>query len=277
MAPVVSAALGALGPLLAKLTRLLADECGRLKGVRREIRSLRSELTSMHAALQSYSMLEDPSLQVKAWISLVRELAYDTEDCIDKFIQQLGDGRQQGGIKEVFRNTVRRLKTLRSRRRIASQIGDLKARVIEVQEQKNRYKLDDIPRSTSDHVAVDPRLSALFAEEAHLVGIEGPRDDLAKWMAEEENSPVEHHRSVLSIVGSGGLGKTTLANQIYRKIQGHFQCQAFVSVSQKPDTKKIVKDVISQVPCQDGFTKDIDTWDEKKSIAKLRELLQDKR
>lgn len=277
MAPVVSAALGALGPLLAKLTTLLADECGRLKGVRREIRSLRSELTSMHAALQSYSMLEDPSLQVKAWISLVRELAYDTEDCIDKFIQQLGDGRQQGGIKEVFRNTVRRLKTLRSRRRIASQIGDLKARVIEVQEQKNRYKLDDIPRSTSDHVAVDPRLSALFAEEAHLVGIEGPRDDLAKWMAEEENSPVEHHRSVLSIVGSGGLGKTTLANQIYRKIQGHFQCQAFVSVSQKPDTKKIVKDVISQVPCQDGFTKDIDTWDEKKSIAKLRELLQDKR
>ncbi|CAM0958680.1 unnamed protein product [Alopecurus aequalis] len=264
MAPVVTAALGASGPLLVKLTALLADERDRLKGVRREIRPLRSELTSMHAALQSYSMLEDPSVQVKAWISLVRELAYDTEDCIDKFIHHLGHGGgQQGGINEFFRNTVRRLKTLRSRRRIASQIGDLKARVVEVQEQKNRYKLDDIPRSTSNHVAVDPRMSALFAEEAHLVGVEGPRDDLAKWMLEEENSLTDHHPRVLSVVGFGGPGKTTLVNEVYRVVQGNFLCRAFVSLLQKPDTKKIFKDmisrVISQVPCQDEFTKDIDT------------------
>jgi disease resistance protein RPM1 len=281
MAPVVTAALGALGPLLVKLTSLLADERDRLKGVRREIRSLRSELTSMHAALQSYSMLEDPSVQVKAWISLVRELAYDTEDCIDKFIHHLGHGGRQSGIKEFFCSTVRRLKTLRSRRRIASQIGDLKARVVEVQEQKNRYKLDDSPRSTSDHVALDPRMTALFAEEAHLVGIEGPRDELAKWMVDGENSLTENHRRVLSIVGFGGLGKTTLVNEVYRIIEGHFGCRAFVSVSQKPDTTKIFKDiisqVISQVSCHDEFTKDIDTWDEKKSIAKLRELLQVKR
>ncbi|XP_048552559.1 uncharacterized protein LOC125532599 [Triticum urartu] len=43
MAPVVTAALGALGPLLGKLADLLAGECSRLKGVRREIRSLQSE------------------------------------------------------------------------------------------------------------------------------------------------------------------------------------------------------------------------------------------
>ncbi|KAF6992933.1 hypothetical protein CFC21_009884 [Triticum aestivum] len=227
-------------------------------------------------------MLEDPSVQVKAWISLVRELAYeyDTEDWIDRFIHRLGLGGQQGGINEFFRGTVRRLKTPRSRRRVANQIGNLKARVMEVQEQKNRYKLDDIPRATSGHVAVDPLLSALFAEEAHLVGVEGPRDDLARWMGEEGNGSTEHHRRALSIVGFGGLGKTTLANEVHRKIRGHFRCRAFVSVSQKPDAEKIIKDVISQVisqvTCQDGFTEDINIWDENKSIAKLRELLQDK-
>ncbi|KAF8642420.1 hypothetical protein HU200_067341 [Digitaria exilis] len=87
---VVSAAHGVLGPLLGKLNSLLADECARLKGVRREIRSLRSELISMHAAVQTYNMLQNPNAQVKAWISLVRELAYDTEDVIDKFVHQLG-------------------------------------------------------------------------------------------------------------------------------------------------------------------------------------------
>ncbi|RCV28793.1 LOW QUALITY PROTEIN: hypothetical protein SETIT_5G431600v2 [Setaria italica] len=215
----VSASHGALGPLLGKLTSLLADECARLKGVRREIRSLRSELISMQAAVQKYTNLQDPD----AWVSLVRELAYDTEDVIDKFVYHLGNAHHDhGGFKEFFRKTARRLKTLGSRRGIANQIDDLKARVKEVKELKSSYKLDDVAcSSTSEHPAKDPRLSALFVEEAHLVGID---------------------------------------------------------VSQKPNVKKIMKDLISQVPCkEEDFTKDIDTWDEKKFIEKLRELLQDKR
>ncbi|KAI4983052.1 hypothetical protein ZWY2020_023544 [Hordeum vulgare] len=271
---VVSSSLGVLGPLLGKLTGLLADECARLKGVRREIRSLRSELTCMHAAVQKYTMLQDPDVQVKAWISLLRELAYDIEDVIDKFIYQLGNsGEHQGGFKEFFRKTARRLKTLGSRRGIAKQIDDLKIRLNEVKELKSSYKLDDI---SCEHSSVDPRLSALFVEEAHLVGIDGPRDDLAGWLLKDENSSTKH-RKVLSIVGFGGLGKTTLAREVYRKIQGHFHCQAFVSVSQKPNVKKIMKDLISQMPCKKDFTEGIDTWDDTKCIAKLKVLLKDKR
>jgi disease resistance protein RPM1 len=273
---VVSASHGVLGPLLGKLTSLLADECARLKGVRREIRSLRSELISMHAAVQKYAKLQDPDVQVKAWISLVRELAYDTEDVVDKFVHHLGNGCHNGGFKEFFRKTARQLKTLGSRRGIANQIDELKARVKEVKELKSSYKLDDIAGSTFEHSAVDPRLSALFVEEEHLVGIDGPREDLVNWMVEEKDSSTKNLK-VLSIVGFGGLGKTTLAKEVCRKIQGHFHCQAFVSISQKPNVKNIMKDLIYQVPCKKEFKEDIDTWDDKKFIAKLRELLQDKR
>ncbi|PUZ53247.1 hypothetical protein GQ55_5G038100 [Panicum hallii var. hallii] len=273
---VVSASHGVLGPLLGKLTSLLADECARLKGVRREIRSLRSELISMHAAVQKYAKLQDPDVQVKAWISLVRELAYDTEDVIDKFVHHLGNGCHNGGFKEFFRETARRLKTLGSRRGIANQIDELKARVKEVKELKSSYKLDDIAGSTFEHSAVDPRLSALFVEEEHLVGIDGPREDLVNWMVEEKDSSTKNLK-VLSIVGFGGLGKTTLAKEVCRKIQGHFHCQAFVSISQKPNVKNIMKDLIDQVSCKKEFEEAIDTWDDKKFIAKLRELLQDKR
>ncbi|KAF7094943.1 hypothetical protein CFC21_097212 [Triticum aestivum] len=274
---VVSAAHGAFGPLLGKLTALLADECGRLKGVRREIRSLRSELASMHAALKEYTKLDDPNHQVKAWISLVRELAYDTEDVFDKFIHHLGDSQDHGGFKDLFRKTVRRLKTLGARHGIAGEIHDLKDRIRQVKELKDCYKLlNDAPSSTAGPPAVDPRLHALFADEAHLVGVDGPRDHLAKWMLEEANTSPKHCK-VLSIVGFGGLGKTTLANEVCRKIQGKFDCKAFVSVSQKPDIKKIIKDVISQVSCQGGSTKDTSDWDEMKYISELRVLLQNKR
>ncbi|KAM3280335.1 hypothetical protein ACQJBY_047238 [Aegilops geniculata] len=273
---VVSAAHGVLGPLLGKLAELLAGKFGRVRGVRKDILSLQAELTSMHAALQEYTMLEDPGVQVKAWISLLRELAYDTEDCIDKFIRHLGKRGRRGGFKEIFRDTTRFLRTLNSRCGIADQIEELKARIKHVKELKDSYKLSETSCSKSKHAAMDPRLCALFVEEAQLVGVEGPRDDLAKWMLKEENSSTKD-RKVLSIVGFGGLGKTTLANEIYRKIQGHFDCRAFVSVSQKPVIKKIIKDVIYKLPCSNGFIKDIDIWDEMTSIAKLRELLQDKR
>ncbi|WVZ92626.1 LOW QUALITY PROTEIN: hypothetical protein U9M48_038675 [Paspalum notatum var. saurae] len=273
---VVSASHGALGPLLGKLKALLAGECSRLKGVRREIRSLKSELIGMQAAVQKYSMLQDPDVQAKAWISLVRELAYDTEDAIDKFIHELGNGGNKSGFREFFRKTARSLKTLGSRRGIASQIDDLKIRVKEVKDLKDSYKLDDTACSTKEHSAMDPRLPSHFVEEAHLVGIDGPRDDLSNWMVGEENSSTKHRR-VLSIFGFGGLGKTTLAKEVCSKIKGHFDCEAFVSVSQKPNVKNIMKDVVSQVPGKKDLTEDIDTWDEKKLIAKLKELLQEKR
>jgi adenylylsulfate kinase-like enzyme len=61
-----------------------------------------------------------------------------------------------------------------------------------------------------------------------------------------EGGPV-HQLMVLSIVGFGGLGKTTLANEIYRKLEGKFQCRAFVSASQKPNVRKILRTILSQV------------------------------
>ncbi|VAH12772.1 unnamed protein product [Triticum turgidum subsp. durum] len=228
----------------------------------------------METALNQYATLQDPGRQVKQWVSLVRELAYDTEGLFDKFMRHLGNGnRHDGGYKEFFRKAARRLKTLGARHGIASQIEDLKRRIKDVKDLKTSYELPGTDCSMARHATVDPRLAALFAGEENLVGIDGPRDDLAQWMEKGNN----HRRKVLSIVGFGGLGKTTLANAVYHKIQRHFDCHAFVSVSQQPNPKKIIRSVISQVPHNSEFTRDMDTWEEWQYITKLRELLQNKR
>ncbi|WVZ50016.1 hypothetical protein U9M48_001315 [Paspalum notatum var. saurae] len=277
-------AQGALSSLLNKLADLLADECARLKGVRREIRFLRSELNNMHAVLQKCAAMENPDIQVKAWTKELRELAYDIEDCVDNFVHGVDTdhrrhGHAAGGIKEFFRKCVRRLKTLVARHRVANQVQELKARVVEVAGQRVRYKLDDQVSSivSSGNRPIDPRLCALFAEESHLVGIDGPRDELASWLLDDGEVGCVIGRKVLSIYGFGGLGKSTLANEVRRKIGKQFDFHALVSVSQKPDFRKILWSVLSRIEKKSTFVKERETWDDEMIIEKIRELLQQKR
>uniref|UniRef100_A0A0E0MED3 NB-ARC domain-containing protein n=1 Tax=Oryza punctata TaxID=4537 RepID=A0A0E0MED3_ORYPU len=55
---------------------------------------------------------------------------------------------------------------------------------------------------------------------------------------------------VVSIVRFGGLGKTTLANEVYQVVGGQYDFNVFVSVSQKPDLKKLLYMIISKVGMQ---------------------------
>ncbi|GJN04520.1 hypothetical protein PR202_ga22074 [Eleusine coracana subsp. coracana] len=270
----------AVGSLLMKLGGLLADECARLKGVQGEVLSLQSELKSMYALLQKCATREKLDVQVKAWTKEVRELVYDFEDGVNMFVHEIGTEEHPGGIKGFFSSILHRLKTLGTRHNIAEKIQELKSRVIEVGEQRERYMFDDGSTSSSNDQAIDidPRLSAIFAEQADLVGIDAPRDELVRRLVEGKARHMKRCM-VLSIFGIGGLGKTTLAHEVRRKIGNQFDCQAYASVSQTVDLKKILLVILSGVTKNDNneSVKVGETWDEERLIEKTRELLYQKR
>jgi Holliday junction resolvasome RuvABC ATP-dependent DNA helicase subunit len=118
---------------------------------------------------------------------------------------------------------------------------------------------------------VDPRLRAVYRDATELVGIDGPRDELVKWLNEKEGESLRF----VSIVGYGGLGKTTLATQIRTNLGATFECGAFVSISRKPDMKAILRSILSQITKQDNVYSGLD--DIQLLIDKIREFLQDRR
>ncbi|CAO2163530.1 unnamed protein product [Urochloa humidicola] len=87
----VSAATGALKPVLGKLTALLGVEYRRFKRVRREVQSLADEVAAMQAFLLKMSEEEHPDPQDKVWMKEVWELSYDMEDSIDEFMLRADD------------------------------------------------------------------------------------------------------------------------------------------------------------------------------------------
>jgi len=261
-------AMGLLSRLIHKVGDLLVGEYKLQSGVKGEIMFLQPELESMQGALKEIATAPPDQLceQDKIWASEVRELCYDIEDSIDMFMVHCTGGAPSGpvGMRGFIHRSLDLLTRLRIRRQVATDIRDIKRRVIEAGERRERYRID-----VARPAAVDPRLLAHYRNATELVGIDEARDEVISILMEGD----DQHGKIVSIVGFGGLGKTTLANAVYEKLKEQFDCWAFVSVSQTPDMRKFFKGLLYEL----GKNVNDETLDERQLIDQVRKFLQTKR
>ena len=239
-----SAATGVLGSVIDKLAAMLTDKYNLARDVKQGIRSLQDELRTMEAMLLMLEDKDDDQIDplAKDWRSKVRELSYEIEDCIDRFVLNHSHG-EVGSTSNFVHKAIQMVKTLFKDRGIAEEIRRLKRLVSEQSERGKRYyDINQCLLASPQPVLLDPRAPALFQEASNLVGIDAPREEIIRLLKCEE----KQHK-VVSIYGIGGQGKTTLAMEVYNKITGAFDCRAFVSVSQTPDMKKLLRDILSQI------------------------------
>ncbi|VAH25148.1 unnamed protein product [Triticum turgidum subsp. durum] len=270
----VSTSIGAMGAVLAKLAAMLGDEYKLLKGVRGDIKFLKKELEAMYAFLLVMSDVEQPDEQSKIRVKAVRDLSFEIEDSIDKFMLLVEPASSCTGnsFKELISKCKGKLTDIKIHYEIAKELKHIKGQVKEVSERYARYTIYG-SSSKPSNVKVDPRVLAFFKDASELVGIDGPRDELVRYLSEESESA--NQLKIVSLVGYGGLGKTTLANQAYHKLGGSFECRAFVSISQNPDMNKILSSILSQI--SNGETDNRLLGDQQTIISHIREFLENKR
>nr|AVR54587.1 powdery mildew resistance protein PM21 [Dasypyrum villosum]AVR54594.1 PM21 [Dasypyrum villosum]AVR54596.1 PM21 [Dasypyrum villosum]AVR54603.1 PM21 [Dasypyrum villosum]AVR59184.1 CC-NBS-LRR type disease resistance protein NLR1-V [Dasypyrum villosum] len=265
-APVVSATMGAMNPLIGKLAALIGDEYKKLTGVRRQASFLKDELSAMKALLEKLELMDELDPLAKNWRDYVREMSYDMENCIDDFMRDLGGADAKTGF---IKKTAKRLKTLRKRHRIADRMEELKGLALQANERRMRYKIDDCANSTNRVVPIDTRMLAIYKQATGLVGIDGPKKELVSWLTDTQEK-----LKVVAIVGFGGLGKTTLAKQVYDTIGGQFSCKIFFSVSQRPDMSSLLRGLQSELNMEEELTQPHEV---QHIIGRLREYLTHKR
>ncbi|CAL4986819.1 unnamed protein product [Urochloa decumbens] len=218
----VTAATGALGPVLVKLTDLLGAEYKLQEGTRRDIVSIKSELKPVHDLLGKLWGREDLDVAFTDWMAEARELSYDMEDDIDGFT--LGLERDDGGFIQweatdsPFKEFMERVKDVSKRCGKMQKVGDTIC--------------------SSSKLTTDPRALFLHKDGSELVGMERKKEKLIEQLQEHE---------MVCIVGSAGMGKTTLADLVYQTIGDEFQCRAFVSVHPSPNMTEILGTILSQV------------------------------
>ncbi|GJN25860.1 hypothetical protein PR202_gb13746 [Eleusine coracana subsp. coracana] len=207
---------GALGSVIPKLALLLKEEYKLQTGLRKKIESLSRDLESMHAALRKVADVPPEQLdnEVKLWARDVRELSYDMEDILDTFLVRV-HGCEARRDPDRFRRAAKKIGKLfsksKARHQIAGMIKTINQQAEVVAERHRRYRAEDIMSKPAAPRTVDPRLGAMYKEMTQLVGIEKPSDELISML-----SPLgSDEMKIVSVVGPGGLGKTTLAKAVY--------------------------------------------------------------
>ncbi|XP_047096159.1 disease resistance protein PIK6-NP-like [Lolium rigidum] len=267
----------ATGPVVKKLFALLGDEYKRFKEVRDQIRFLASELTTMHAFLLKMSEEEEGGHDPldKAWMKEVLELSYDMVESIDDFMLRIGDkDANPDGFIDKIKHLLAKLGKMKTRRRIGKEIEDLKKQIIEVGDRNARYKTGRVVSKMSN-LTIDPRALAIFEHASNLVGIAEPKADIIKMLTQDETcGSAPQHPKVVSIIRFGGIGKTTIANQVYQELKVQFQCSAFISVSRTPDMMSVLRTILSEVSKQKYV--DTQAGSIQHLICKIHDFLTDK-
>jgi hypothetical protein len=271
-------AMVAIRPLLTKLGDLLVREFTLENRVRKGIESLLMELTLMHAALNKVAKVPHEQLDegVKIWAGNVKELSYHMEDIIDAFMLRVEDGGERANpknkVKKLLKKTIKLFGKGKGLHRISDALEEVVRQAKSLAELRKRYEQEMHDTDAS----VDPRIVALYTDVTELVGIEETQDELINMLTMDDDLST-HPLKTVSIVGFGGLGKTTLAKAAYDKINFQFDCAAFVPVSQNPDMKKVFKDILYELDKYKYADIHKATRDERQLIDAIRDFLTKKR
>ncbi|CAN6287294.1 unnamed protein product [Urochloa humidicola] len=268
----VTGALGKLGP---KLLKLLHDEYKLQKGVKKQIESLSVELEGICVALRKVGEVPPEQLdqQVRLWARDVREASYDMEDVVDTFLVRVGGCEPADNISVLERainKMVNLFRKSKARHDIAVAIKGIMEQIQVVAERRARCKVDEIVVTPAATSAIDRRLNAMYKEVTQLVGINKAMDDVISLLSLQGGNESVQKKRVVSIVGIGGLGKTTLAKALYDKMKPNFDCQAFVSVGRKPDLKKVFREILIELDKDKYSDIKYTTFQEKFFINELR-------
>ncbi|KAI8570194.1 hypothetical protein RHMOL_Rhmol01G0014700 [Rhododendron molle] len=235
--------------LLSNLAPYLNEEVNLLTGVRDEIEYIRDEFERMTNFLRVADAVEERNQELEVWVKQIREAAYDTADALDTYMLRLGH-HHGAGFCGFLRRVSCFIKTLKARHQIASKVKRIKARFVDIFAGYDRYSNihGTIEQgSSSTHPGIewyDCRPDAVLLQEADLVGIDKPKSQLIQWLVDEDPQ-----LKVLSVVGMGGLGKTTLTRKVYddASVKGHFQTHVWITVSETFKVEELLKDIIRQL------------------------------
>uniref|UniRef100_I1R1U9 Uncharacterized protein n=1 Tax=Oryza glaberrima TaxID=4538 RepID=I1R1U9_ORYGL len=139
--------LGAVGSLLGELGKAIKEETALLSGVEGDIQFIKDEMDSMNGFLVHVTKTTNHDDQLRAWMKQVRDITYVADDCIKLYMRDVVP-EEKAGLRGCLLRRVPTVckpycpclhRNLTTRDQLARRIHELKDRVREIGERRQRY------------------------------------------------------------------------------------------------------------------------------------------
>ncbi|XP_078165409.1 putative disease resistance RPP13-like protein 3 [Carex rostrata] len=224
--------------VVKKLADLVIDEFRLQIGLGRKVNEVKLQLSQMQCFLKDAdSKKKRGDERIKGWVHDVRNVAYETEDAIDTFLVE-ANPRKLGFIPNGL-----------ARRTLSEKLSRIQAKLRIISEGRTTFGIKDLSENGGHSESLfqtQPSFKRRVlpdVDNSEVIGFEAEKREIINLLMLHGRS--DQSRRVISIVGPGGLGKTTLAQKVYTSstVRNHFDSCLWITVSQNFNLLDVLKKI----------------------------------
>ncbi|KAM3741757.1 hypothetical protein ACB098_07G021000 [Castanea mollissima] len=215
-------------------------------GVKDDLVKMKNTVLAIQAVLQDAEEQQVENHQVKHWLMKLRDAVYDADDLLSESTthvlqQQVMDGDKIVKKVRIFFSSSN---PLVFGLKMARKLKAMRERFNDISDDRDQFQLKLVGCPLETRVMTRGRdQTHSFVHDEEVIGREKDKQAIIDLLLDND---VEDNVSFISIVGIGGLGKTTLAQYVFNdeKVQTKFELKIWVCVSDVFDIKTIVEMII---------------------------------
>ncbi|XP_075639650.1 putative disease resistance protein RGA1 [Castanea sativa] len=243
-------------------------------GVKSDLTKLEGTVEAIKAVLLDAEKKQASDQRLSVWLGKLKDVLKDAENVLDEFqyiVLQKEVMKKNGSTSKKVSNFFSSSNPLAVSFEMAHKIKGIRKRVDEIAAEKDKFNLAQglVDRKLS--MQERREMTHSFVHPRNVIG----RDDAKKQILDLlMHQDADRNVNVISMVGIGGLGKTTLAKLVYNDelVVGHFQLRMWVCVSEDFDVIWLIKEILKSALGKIDETLSLD-WLQ----IHLRELIKDKK
>nr|XP_027060972.1 putative disease resistance protein RGA3 [Coffea arabica] len=256
--------------ILDKILPLAADEISRAWGVKKDLQKLADNVRTMEALIFDAKCKQSTTKTVQLWLKRLQSIARDAEIVLDDFGYEVLRQKVENRKRDKVRNFFSSSNPISFRLEMANKIKNVSASLEEAYREANQIGLHpaQLPMTSADHK--EDRSTDPFVDESETVGREVEVSQVVSMLI---SSDFKKDLPVISIVGMGGQGKTTLAQMVLKNdsVVKHFDKTIWVCVSDDFKVERLLNEMLQSL---EG--KSADTTNTEALVRKLQENLKGK-
>ncbi|KAJ4809990.1 Disease resistance protein (CC-NBS-LRR class) family [Rhynchospora pubera] len=176
-----------------------------------EVTHIQLALRMIEGFLEDANSKRNRNPAIKRWVNEVREVAYRIEDAIDNFLVDIGGNSAEiFGISSKFIMLLKPFKV----KKFVDEVKAIRSTLETISQLRIQLEITDACGSSPQFDgAIFRPTGPSDIDDSEVVGLDRDKREILNQLLDTNIS----RRAVLSIVGMGGLGKTTLAQKVYRR------------------------------------------------------------